>query len=92
MLNCAGISGCNLTGNTQILQQQLYCLVALKCLFGNVHALRGKRDNVMRTNSYILLLLKLLEKYGDGRSGYIQIPGKIYSMNRFFPGQAKDAL
>ena len=84
MLNCVGISGCNLTGNTQPLQQQLYCLVALKCLFGNVHAFRGKRDNVMRTNGHIPIPLKLLEKHADCRSGYPQIPGKICRMNQLF--------
>ena len=36
--------------------------------------------------------LKLLEKHGDGRSGYLQIPGKISHMNRFLPGQTKNAL
>ena len=82
--NRTGIRGCNLTRNTQPLQQQLYCLVALKCLFGNVHAFRGKRDNVMRTNGHIPIPLKLLEKHADCRSGYPQIPGKICRMNQLF--------
>lgn len=37
---------------------------------------------MMCANGHIPFLLKLLEKHADGRSGYLQIPGKIRRMNR----------
>ena len=92
VLDHTGIGRRHFTGDSQTFQQALNGMVSLLRLPCDDQTFGGEGNDMMCVNSHISFLLKLLEKHADCRSGYPQIPGKISRMNRFLPGQAKNAL
>lgn len=77
-----GIGRRHFTRDSQAFQQALNGMVSLLRLPCDDQTFGGEGNDMMCVNNHISFLLNLFEKHTDGRSGYLQIPGKVRRMNR----------